>query len=210
MDWKFNVKITVTLKDQDRNEIPDNVTAVVNLLQAAIILKDTKMVKLIEQTSMQSSGSDSIFNYELTFPAEEKEKIANLTDNCLWINGASAIHLATFWHYESLAHLLKRKPELRNKSTPDYKITPLHIASFQENNTTITRLLIHYKAEIEAQTAFGHTALHIAAMKGNTNNVIMLVFEGKANVLARNNKRNFFLKYFFYKSKFYNELKKSQ
>ena len=186
MDWKFNVKIKVTLKDQDMNETPEKVTAVVNLLQAAIILKDTEMVKLIEQTSTQSSGSDSIFNYELKFQPEDKEKIANLTDNCLWIVGASAIHLATFWHCESLAHLLKKKPELRNKSTPDYKISPLHIASFQEN-TTITRLLIHCKAEIEAQTAFGHTALHIAAMTGHTNNVIMLVFEGKANVLAKNN-----------------------
>ena len=60
----------------------------------------------------------------------------------------------------------------------------IHIASFQEN-TTITRLLIHCKAEIEAQTAYGHTALHLAAMTGYINNVMMLVFEGKANILAK-------------------------
>ena len=182
MDWKFEVEMKVTAKVDEVGMMPEKITAVINLLQAAIIIRDTEMVKLIEQ---ESPDPDKVFNYELTFLPEDKGKIANLTVNCLWIVGASAIHLATFWHCESLAHLLKKKPELRNKITPNYKIAPLHIASFQENSILI-RLLIHCKADIEAQTAFGHTALHLAAMTGHANNVMLLVFEGKANVLAKN------------------------
>ena len=174
----------VTVKADEVGMMPEKITAVINLLQAAIIIRDTEMVKLIEQKSMELPDPDKVFNYELTFLPEDKGKIANLTVNCLWIVGASVIHLATFWHEESLAHLLKKKPELRNKVTPNYKIAPLHIASFQEN-TILIRLLIHCKADIEAQTAFGHTALHLAAMTGHVNNVMMLVFEGKANVLAK-------------------------
>ena len=176
----------VTVNDDEEGKMPEKVTAVINLLQAAIILQDTEMVKLIEQKSMELPDPDLMFNYLLTFLPEDKGKISRLTVNCLWIVGASAIHLATFWHSESLAHLLRKKPELRNKVTPNYKIAPLHLASVQDN-TTIIRLLIYCKADIEAQTAFGHTPLHLAAMTGHTNNVIMLVFEGKANVLAKSN-----------------------
>ena len=105
---------------------------------------------------MDLPDQDLMFNYQLTFLPEHKGKIARLTVHCLWIVQASAIHIATFWHCESLAHLLKKKPELRNKSTPNHKIAPLHLASVQEN-ITIMRLLIHCKADIEATTAFGHT-----------------------------------------------------
>ena len=184
MDWKFEVVMKVTVNDDEEGKKPEKVTAVINLLQAAIILRDTEMVKLIEEKSKELDDPDSLFNYELTFLTEHKEKISKLTVHCLWIVQASAIHIATFWHCESLAHLLKKKPELRNKFTPNYKIAPLHIVSVQENDTVI-RLLIHCKAELEAQTAFGHTALHLAAMTGHTNNVMMLVFEGRANVLAK-------------------------
>ena len=175
----------VTVNDDEWGKTPETVTAVINLLQAAIILRDTEMVELIVQKSMELPDPDLMFNYELTPLPEHKGKIANLTIDCLWIVRASAIHLATFWHCASLTHLLKKKPELRNKVTPSYKIAPLHLASVQDN-TTIIRLLIHCKVDIEAQTAFGHTALHLAAMTGHTNNVMMLVFEGKANVLAKN------------------------
>ena len=175
----------VTVKADEVGMMPEKITAVINLLQAAIIIRDTEMVKLIERKSMEFSDPDLMFNYQLAFLPEDKVKVSCLTVHCLWIVQASAIHLATFWHCESLAHLLKKKPELRNKITPNYKITPLHIASFQEN-TILIRLLIHCKADIEAQTAFGHTALHLAAMTGHANNVMMLVFEGKANVLAKN------------------------
>ena len=186
MDWKFEVVMKVTVND-DEGKMPEKVTAVINLLQAAIILRDTEMVKLIEQKSSELPDPNLMFNYQLTFLPEHKMKISKLTVHCLWIDQGSAIHIATFWHCDSLAHLLKKKPELRNKATSKYKITPLHLASVQENTTAI-RLLIHCKAEIEAQSAFGHTALHLAAMTGHTNNVMMLVFEGKANVLAKSTK----------------------
>ena len=187
MDWKFEVVMKVTVNDDEAGKMPEKVTAVINLLQAAIILRDTEMVKLIEEKSMELPDPDLMFNYQLSFLPEDKVKISKLTVPCLWIDQGSAIHLATFWHCDSLAHLLKKKPELRNKATPNYKITPLHLASVHEN-TTIMRLLIHCKADIEATTSFGHTALHVAAMTGHTNNVMMLVFEGKANVLAKSTK----------------------
>ena len=175
----------VTVHVDEGGKMPEKVTAVINLLQAAIILRDTEMVKLIERKSMEFSDPDLMFNYQLAFLPEDKVKVSCLTVHCLWIVQASAIHLATFWHEDSLAHLLKKKPELRNKITPNYKIAPLHVASVKKNNTLILRLLIYCKAELEAQTAFGHTALHLAAMTGCTNNVMMLVFEGKANALAK-------------------------
>ena len=187
MDWTFEVEIKVTVNVDEGEKMPEKIKVVINLLQAAIVLQDTEMVKLIEEESKKLPDPDSIFNYELRFLPEHKEKISKLTADWLWIVEASPIHLATFCHAEALAHLLKMKPKLRNKATQNYRITPLHIASVQEN-TTIIRLLIHCKAKIEAKTMYGHTALHIAAMTGNTNNVMMLVFEGKANVLAKSTK----------------------
>ena len=177
----------VSVQTEDLKSMPEKVKGVINLLQAAIVLKDLDMVKLIiQQLSRQSFDAESMLDYELNFLPENKEKIFALTNDCLWIVQASAIHIATFWHAESLAFLLKSKPELGNRCTPNYKMAPIHIASLQDN-CTIIRLLIYCNVDIESQTAFGHTALHIAAMSGHVNNVMMLVFEGRANVLAKSN-----------------------
>ena len=105
--------------------------------------KCTEMVKVIANKA-EALRMESLFDYGVTF---EEENPQRLTPNCLWILGASPIHLATFWHIESLAYLLKIKPESKNKETPDHSITPLHIASFLDN-TAVIRLLIHCKVQL--------------------------------------------------------------
>lgn len=179
----MNMRVTVKKEGEEWKQEKATVTAIINLLQVAIILRDTEMVKVINE--LVSNQNSSIYEDSITFLPDDQENIRNLTRNCLWINGACAVHLATFWHGESLAHLLKINPESGNKRTLNYKYTPLHIAANQEN-TLITRLLIHCKVEIDSKDIFGHTALHVAALKGSVNNVMLLVFEGKANVLAKN------------------------
>ena len=184
MSWKFTVAMRVTVRKEGKEE-RTTVTAIINLLQVAIMLRDTEMVKVItELISNLSPSNSSMYDYSITFLPDDQDKIQNLTFNCLWINGACAVHLATFWHGESLAHLLKINPDFGNKGTKNLKITPLHIAAVQEN-TLITRLLIHCKVEIESKNCFGHTALHDASRFGSVNNVMILVFEGNANVLAK-------------------------
>ena len=179
----MDMRVTVKKEGEELKQEKATVTAIINILQVAIILRDTEMVKVINE--LLSNPNSSMYEDSITFLPADQEKIKNLTVNCLWINGASAVHLATFWHGESLAHLLKVNPEFGNKRTQNYKYTPLHVAANQEN-TLITRLLIHCKVEIDSKDVFGHTALHVAAMKGSVNNVMLLVFEGKANVLAKN------------------------
>ena len=179
----MNMRVTVKKEGEELKQEKATVTAIINILQVAIILRDTEMVKVINE--LLSNPNSSMYEDSITFLPADQEKIKNLTVNCLWINGASAVHLATFWHGESLAHLLKVNPEFGNKRTQNYKYTPLHVAANQEN-TLITRLLIHCKVEIDSKDVFGHTALHVAALKGSVNNVMLLVFEGKANVLAKN------------------------
>ena len=46
MDWKFEVEMKVTAKVDEVGMMPEKITAVINLLQAAIIIRDTEMVKL--------------------------------------------------------------------------------------------------------------------------------------------------------------------
>ena len=188
MSWKFTVVMRVTVKkgSEEGKQEKATVTAIINLLQVAIMLRDTEMVKIIiELVSNVSSSNSSMYDYGITFPPDDQETIKNLTFNCIWIRGACAVHLATFWHGESLAHLLKIDPDFGNKRTNNFNITPLHIAAVQEN-TLITRLLIHCKVEVDSKNFFGHTALHDASLFGSVNNVMILVFEGKANVLAKN------------------------
>jgi hypothetical protein len=180
------MRVTVKKEGEEGKQEKATVTAIINLLQVAIMLRDTEMVKvIIELVSNVSPSNSSMYDYGITFPPDDHETIQNLTFNCIWIRGACAVHLATFWHGESLAHLLKIDPDFGNKRTQNFNITPLHIAAVQEN-TLITRLLIHCKVEIDSKNCFGHTALHDASLFGSVNNVMILVFEGNANVLAKN------------------------
>lgn len=53
--------------------------------------------------------------------------------------------------------------------------TALHFAAFS-NNKTITELLLHNKADIDATDKFGNTALHMATYKGNEVEQVLLEY----------------------------------
>ena len=116
-----------------------------------------------------------------------------------WILNASAIHLATFWHPESLVHLLKIKPELLNRPTGSIKtsneqnnsqgsnrpndFTPLHVASTLEGTSLPTSILIDKRANVETKDIENKTPLHIAAKSGCTSKVMALLYDGNANAV---------------------------
>ena len=132
-------------KPENKGKETREVTAVLNLLQVSIILRDIDMVKTILEllTNDDDSNGSSMFTESLKFP-KDQETIENLTQYCIWIKEACAIHLATFWHCESLAYLLKMKPDLGNQKTRTLGIRPLHIAAALDN-VSVIRLLIHCK-----------------------------------------------------------------
>ena len=157
MSWKFEVELKVSVNENKTGflhqsggkKTKENIKAVVNLLQASIIVRDIDMVKFITKALFKHFPEDggSMFTETLIFP-EDQEVIENLTLNCIWIREACAIHLATFWHCESLSHLIKTKPELGNQGTCDLNIGPIHIAAALDN-ILIIRLLIHFKVDVE-------------------------------------------------------------
>jgi ankyrin repeat protein len=116
-----------------------------------------------------------------------------------WILNASAIHFATYWHPESLVHLLKVKPGLMNRPTGSIKtsneqnnsqdsngpnhFTPLHVASTLECKAIPTSILINKGANVEATDFEDKTPLHIAAQNGCTYKVMALLYDGNANVV---------------------------
>ena len=148
MSWKFCVMMKVGVrKTENKGRETREVKAVLNLLQVSIIFRDTDMVKTILEllTNHDNFDGSSMFTESLTFPRDQdQEVIENLTNYCIWIKEACAIHLATFWHCESLAYLLKMKPELGNQGTKTLKIKPIHIAAALDN-VSVIRLLIHCK-----------------------------------------------------------------
>ena len=121
-------------------------------------------------------------------PEEWKEW--ELSSNCLWFLEASVIHLATFWHTESLMHILDVCPYLKNFATNTHKFTPLHVAASCFDESVSTSVLIKKKAHVNALNSHKQTPLHIAAEYGFTNTVISLLFEGKANVMVLDQKNN--------------------
>ena len=100
-----------------------------------------------------------------------------------WIPGANALHLATCWHIEALAHFLDVNPNLKNTATEN-QFTPLHVAAAIDDDTTAASLLIKKRADVGAKDSAGQTALHIAAQCGSVDNVMVLLFEGNSDVMA--------------------------
>ena len=102
-----------------------------------------------------------------------------------WILDATVIHLATYWHFESLVHFLELDPCLRNKRTKWYQASPLHVAASIEDESVATTFLISKGADINAKNMKGQTPLHFAAQCSSVSNVISLVYEGNAKVLEK-------------------------
>ena len=109
-----------------------------------------------------------------------------LAPNLSWICNATTIHLATFWHVESLAHFLEISPHLKDIKTEFCKATPLHVAASCDDETVAASLLIRKGADANARMANHQTPLHIAAQGGFINTVITLLFEGNADVMTSN------------------------
>ena len=81
-----------------------------------------------------------------------------------------------------VGHLLSLgvSPDFRND---EFNRTPLHMAAFN-NSTEVARLLITYKADIEARHKHNQTSLHVAAVKNSTE-VAQLLITHKADIEAR-------------------------
>ena len=68
MSWKFTVVMRVTVKkgSEEGKQEKATVTAIINLLQVAIMLRDTEMVKIIiELVSNVSSSNSSMYDYNI-------------------------------------------------------------------------------------------------------------------------------------------------
>ena len=84
MSWKFTVVMRVTVKkgSEEGKQEKATVTAIINLLQVAIMLRDTEMVKLIiELVSNVSSSNSSMYDYGITFPPDDQETIKKSSRN---------------------------------------------------------------------------------------------------------------------------------
>ena len=211
-EWRFkiNIKTMVTFKPENEGkegkEEYFQITVEINILQAAILRKDIKIVKLISSLAKESNQLEKLLDYEVKLEFNSKWF---LSPSSKWIVNASAIHLASYFHVDSLKHLLIIAPKLINAPTgvnriyintktstsdsqietlnPQYqpnRFSPLHIASTSDKNIVAVQFLIKKKAKIEITDFEGKTALHVAARNGCTKNVIALVFDGKANVVA--------------------------
>ena len=200
--WKFDLEtwqLAGIFKNQ-REEKSCKVNAKINLLQVSILKKDIGLVKLIVNLAKQKGQQvfDTLLHEEVYPFLDERWQLAT---HHKWILNASAIHLATFWHPESLVHLLKIKPELLNRPTGSIKtsneqnnsqgsnrpndFTPLHVASTLEGTSIPTSILIDKRANVEAKDIENKTPLHIAAKNGCLQKVMALLYDGNANVVAQ-------------------------
>ena len=184
-DWKFLVQIkTAITKDSDDNknrEEKDHIMNVeIGLIHAAIIKRDIKQVKIL--TDLAAENLDKVLSTKIECDCPEGYKF---TQQCSWISNATAIHLATSWHIESLVYFLNIRPNLSKEGTEKQKVTPLHVAAAIDDDTRAASLLIQNGADVEAENSKGQTALHIAARCGSIKNVMILLFDGKANPMVQ-------------------------
>ena len=215
-DWRFNVyiKTMVTFKpeneEKEGKEAYSKIMVEINILQAAILRQDIRMVKLISSLAKEGDQLEKLLDYEVKLEFNSKWVLSPCSK---WIVNASAIHLASYFHFESLKHLLIIHSELIDIDTPtgvnrvDYinasaltsttlikklnqqyqpnRFSPLHIASTSDKNTVAVQFLIKKKAKVENTDFEGKTALHVASRNGCIKNVIALIFDGKANVIEK-------------------------
>ena len=185
-DWKYSVLIKVPMVKNNAEKF-EKLCVEINLLQAAVILRDIEQVNFITCLAMEK-GNPNVLHDIL----KEKMKCIipntleewDISPQCSWIVDASVLHLAAFWHVESLSHFLDVCPSLKNIKTDTSNFTPLHVAASCDDETIATSLLIQKDVEVQAKNGNDQTALHIAAHCGFVNTVITLLFEGNADVMA--------------------------
>ena len=183
-DWKYAVIIKVpVVKGKEKKEV--KIFSDINLIQAFIFKKNLKKVKCITELALEK-GQD--FLDDLLKDKTECLDLdgRTLPSNFSWICNATTIHLATFWHVESLAHFLEISPHLKDIKTEFCKATPLHVAASCDDETVAASLLIRKGADANARMTNHQTPLHIAAQGGFINTVITLLFEGNADAMALN------------------------
>ena len=122
--WRFIVQIQLTGRFKHitlSEEKHCKGSAQINLLQAAVLLQNIDLIKLITNSA---ENADNIFiisdilTYELDLSVNDGWHIAT---HCKWILNANSIHLAAYWHPQSLIHLLKLDPSLINKRTGSHR-----------------------------------------------------------------------------------------
>ena len=184
-DWQYAVQIKVPLSNGDEKK-EEKICVNVNLMQAVVIKKDLEKVKCITDLALASEkGLDllhELLEHKMKCQIPDGWKISS---NVSWISNATTVHLATFWHVESLVHFLEICPHSKDIQTENSKSTPLHVAASCDDETVVTSLLIHKGANANAKMDNHQTPLHIAAQSGFINTVITLLYEGDANVMAK-------------------------
>ena len=160
--WSYKLNFAYFIEEK----IPCGTFAEINLLQAATLLQDIGLVRLITELASKQGQDviDEILNYEVKTTIQESNGCNwRVAPRCKWILNASVIHLATYWHVESLVHFLENYPELKNKSTGSLRevsntlfkdgiqptklcqpnlYTPLHIASSDDRSAIPLIILI--------------------------------------------------------------------
>ena len=184
-NWKYSVLIKVPMvkKNVERCE---KLSAEINILQATVIQRDIEQVNFITRLAMEKGkpNLEDLLKEKMKCNIPDALEDWQLSPQCSWILDASVIHLAAFWHVESLSHFLNVCPSLRNIKTDTSNFTPLHVAASCDDETIATSLLIQKEVDVQATNGIDQTALHIAAHCGFVNTVITLLFEGNADVMA--------------------------
>ena len=185
-DWKYSIQILLGMvKGKDKKQV--TIDAEINLIQAAVIKKDIEQVRCITSLAKQKGNDnlDHLLRSELKCQFPEEWEEWDLTQKCSWIKDATVIHLATYWHLESLVHFLELSSNLSDIKTTSYQTTPLHVASLIEDDAVATNLLIRKGFNVDAVDKKGQTALHHAAQSFSIEKVITLLFEGNADVIKK-------------------------
>ena len=117
--WRFRVNTQLMFsgfKYRFAQDKPKKISAKINLLQAAILLQDIKLVKIITKVAKEKGAlfANQILTFEADLNIDEGWILANC---CKWILKSSSIHFATYCHPESLIHLLEFEPSLINRQT---------------------------------------------------------------------------------------------
>ncbi|KAH3783586.1 hypothetical protein DPMN_161528 [Dreissena polymorpha] len=77
----------------------------------------------------------------------------------------------------TVERILARSPELKDVSKPDDGNTALHVAAVNDN-TSVIKILIKKKANVNAATNQRYTPLHLACHQGHTDSVQLLIDAG--------------------------------